>query len=214
MTERDSQSELYRRAVLRRGAFVVGATTVGLAGFSGTALATFCPRTPGFWANHDWCEVIADPDDDESVAFSIGIDDADGECPDEGATYCLAGTGECKTMEQWQDFLVAPPRGNKGHIMAKHLLATILNFQRRPGNDRDDTCVNRAVDFSEFGLDETTTLDVVKDRAEQWLQASNFPGDQRRWTVGGVDGEPLKNVLDAFNNANIEELDCNCLSME
>lgn len=214
----DDAFGISRRKVLRRGAIAAGAVTVGVSGFTGSALASDCPRTPGFWANHDWCEVPIAPGSDTSVAESIGIDDGSDPCPD--SEFCLGpptvGELECKSMADWQEFLVARTNGDKGHIMAKHVLAATLNFHRRPGDDTD--CVLKDVDFSEFGLSETTTVGDVAARAREWLEASDFPGDVRHWTVDvdgeEVDGEPLKNVLDAFNNAQIEELDCDCTGEE
>lgn len=217
MARHDGSIGLSRRTVLRRGAIATGVATLGVGGLSGSALASDCPRTPGFWANHDWCAVDTNPDDDEpvpgdSVAASIGIYGGEGDCPDQGSEYCLVGV--CKTMSEWQAFLVQNTNGDKGAIMAKTLLATSLNFQRRPSSDPD--CVDNSTDFSEFGLEETTTIRDVKRRAEDWLQASAFPDGQKQkqWTVKGMDGEPLKNVLDAFNNGNIDGLDCDCTGDE
>jgi hypothetical protein len=216
MTEHKAVTRLPRRTVLR-GAIAAGAVSTGLVGFSGSVLASACPRTPGFWANHNWCEVPIDPNEPEgtSVAESIDLD-----CNDiENDEYCLGGTDSdvCKTMEDWQDFLVMSTKGDKGVKMAQTLLATILNFQRATDDSDnlgtiDATCEAKEVDFSayDFGLDETTTVIEVKRRAEDWLEDSNFDDSQTQWTVDGVDGEPLKSVLDAYNNGEIEELDCNC----
>jgi hypothetical protein len=213
MQNHGESEELSRRTVLRRGAIAAGAATVGVPALSGSASASDCPRTPGFWATHDWCAVDTNPDDDEpvpedSVAASLGLYNGEGDCPDQGAEYCLEQTGVCRTMSEWRDFLTHHPRGDTGVIMGQTLLATVLNYQRRPSTD--DTCVDRRTDFSEYGLEETTTVREVRRRAEDWLAASNFPASQRQWTVDGVDGEPLKNVLDAFNNGQIESLDCDC----
>lgn len=219
----DQVHGISRRSVLQRGAIAGGMLAVGVTGFSGTALASDCPRTPGFWANHDWCDVLVDPNDPDSasIAEAVGIDDGTDPCPDPGAELCLTfeDTGEdvtqavCKTMKEWQMFLVANTRGDKAMKMAQTLLATNLNFSLRPSDD--GTCVDRSVDFSSFGLEETTTVRDVRQRAEAWLEASGWDDTSvRRWTVNvdgtDVDGEPLKNVLDAFNNGEIETLDCDC----
>lgn len=212
----DETTKLLRRTVLRRSAFATAAATIGVGGFAGTALASDCPRTPGFWANHDWCEVDIAPDSEEftSVAEVLGIYDGAGECPD--SEYCLRDNSgdviKCKLMADWQEFLVQNTRGDKAIKMAQTLLATILNFQLRPSDDGD--CVDLEQDFSEFGQEETTTVRDVKQRAEEWLSASSFcESKQKHWTVNvdgeDVDGEPLKNVLDAFNNGNVDG-DCDC----
>lgn len=203
-----------RRKVLQRGALAVGAVSIGVTGFSGTVLAHGCPRTPGFWANHNWCEVVANPDNGNTVGDSLpGISCANG---DATGTYELAGTGVSKTMSGWQEFLTSPPKGDKSLIMAKHLLATELNFHRRSGDDGD--CVDEEIDLSEFGLGETTIRDVKRDAAD-WLRASSFGSPmpftkQKSWTVTvdgtDVDGEPLKDVLDAFNNGQLDLTDCDC----
>jgi len=98
--------------------------------------------------------------------------------------------------------------------MAKHLLVTLLNFQGRKKDDPE--CVDKNIDFSEFGLGETSVRDIAK-RADDWLQASSFSNKNDRqtfWTVEvddeDIDGEPLKDVLDAFNNRGLEDLNCGC----
>lgn len=212
MTDREPL-DLSRRRVLKRTALATGVAAVGVGGFSGTAVASDCPRTPGFWGTHDWCTVDTNPSDDEpvpedSVAEAIGLD-----CPDPTGEYCLDGTGVCMTMDEWMDLLLANTRGDKSHIMAKHLLATTLNFWRRPIDD--PSCTDREVDFSAYGLDQTTTIIDVRGQAADWLAATSFPdGQQRHWMADGVDGEPLKNVLDAFNNGTLDTLDCDCPAEE
>jgi hypothetical protein len=106
-----------------------------------------------------------------------------------------------QTIEEGQAFLKMPPRGDKGVIMATHLIATILNFQGRGRSE--PTCVDSYLSAYD------TTVREAKRNAESWLGESSFPASQRRWRVDGVDGEELKNVLDAFNN-NALGLDCGC----
>ena len=88
------------------------------------------------------------------------------------------------------DNLLDPSKGDKTLIMAKHLLATILNFQNR--KSENDPCVDEPVKGSEYNVRD------MKRKAEQWLESAT-PG-QKSWYAGEMDGEPIKNVLDAFNN--------------
>lgn len=73
----------------------------------------------------------------------------------------------------------------------------MLNFQYRTSSP--DDCVRQPVD----GYDGTVA--EAKQAATAWLAASNWPDSrQSSWIVEvdgeQVDGEPLKDVLDAFNN--------------
>lgn len=212
-----------RRGVLRRGAFAAGAVTVGVAGFSGTAVASFCPRTPGYWANHDWCEVTMGSE--YSVGECVFGSELDPTAPCEAGAavddICESGTktfvGLEKTMREWQAFLTGRTRGDKAYIMAKHVVATRLNFWRRPGGERDTSCIDQDLDLSAYGLG-TMSLNEVQRRASQWLAASDWPDPVRSWWVDvdgtATDGEPLKNVLDDFNNGRLDLDDCNCPSAE
>lgn len=166
-----------RRTVLRQSAVLATATMGGAVSFSGSAVAHKCPRTPGYWANHEWPDTIEDP-------FTIG--------------------GVTKPIEEWQEFLVSPPKGDKAAIMATHLIATILNFQFHAPDDPG--CVDEPLE--EYG---GRTIRELKREAEDWLASSSFDSEakQRSWTVAGVNGEPLKNALDAFNNNQLD-LDCSC----
>ena len=175
---------LSRRSLLRRGTFATGAAMIGVAAGSGTVLASDCPRTPGYWRNHDWPEY--DPDDPE-----FGMVDQ---------VNRKVGTA-FESVAEGQAFLGKPKRGDTGLIMATHLIATILNFQYR-GSD-DPYCVDAELDGFEG------TVRDNKRAAENWLASSAFPDEQRSWIVEGVDGEPLKDALDAFNNNDLG-LDCDC----
>lgn len=172
-----SKSSLTRRSVLRRGAFVAAATTVGLGAFSMPVAASICPRTPGYWMNHDW----ATPTTYQTVNARLGLN--------------------LTSNEDGQDYLRQPPRGDKGMIMAFHLIATINNFQeacRHP-----DT---REYQEDAVTLDDFDNMRQVRHLAEDWLEASNFPGPVRSWDVPSApysDGETLKNYLDAYNNGNL-----------
>ncbi len=165
-----------RRTLLRSGAAAAG----GAALLPGVASAHECPRSPGFWAHHEWPDTVPDP-------FEIG--------------------GVTMSVEEWQSFLLAPSKGDKAHIVAKHLVATVLNFQFRGAlPEGDPGCVDEPL--SEFG---GRTVRQIRLAAERWLDASSFdsPEPQRSWLAGGVDGEPLKDALDAFNNNRLG-LDCDC----
>lgn len=177
MTQDETPLAPTRRTVLRQGAIVSATSLAGITAFSGGALAHQCPRTPGYWANHAWPDTIDDP-------FTVG--------------------GVTKSIDEWKEFLVSPTGGDKASVMAKHLIATILNFQ---GRDRDDPgCVDEPLE--EYG---GRTIREIKRQAEDWLDASVFDSEasQRSWIVDGIDGEPLKNALDAFNNHTLG-LDCDC----
>jgi hypothetical protein len=213
----DNDTGITRRSVLRRGAFAAGAAVVGTAGFSGNAAATICPRTPGFWANHDWCSVPNGGGSTVGEALS-GID-----CSDPESEYTLPQTGVSKTMAEWQAFLLQPTRGDKAVKLAQTLLATKLNFQLRSSTDsgpeEEQDCVYQTTDFSAYGIDLTNygfdenNVAKVSALADSWLEHSNFPGEQRDWTVlragKPVDGEALKDILDAFNNGTLG-LNCVC----
>lgn len=166
-----------RRDVLRRGAVLGGVSIAGVAAASGSAWATECPRTPGYWANHDWPDTIDDP-------FTVA-----------GVTWPIA---------EWKAFLVRSTRGDRADILAQHLVAAILNFQRQDAED--SACVDVAIES--YG---GRTMREIKADAQAWLQASAFGTDakQTTWTVEGTDGEPLKNALDDFNNNRLG-LECGC----
>lgn len=163
-----------RRTVLRSIAVAAGATTVGSALFTGTVAATCAPRTPGYWANHDF------------PGTALG----------EGGRLQKV-TGIEQGQEAWQEFLLQPARGDKAIILGQHLVATVLNFQYRTSSP--DDCVRQPIDGSDG------TVEGVRNEAAGWLAASAWPDDrQSSWVVEvdgeAVDGEPLKDILDAFNN--------------
>lgn len=154
-----------------------------------------------------------------AVAFGIGIPPVSGTAavtacprtpgywmthnwPDGGLDQVNVKLGtNFATVEDGQAYLKMPTRGDNGVIMAIHLIATILNFQGRARSE--PTCIDSYLDQY------NTTVRQAKRDAEQWLADSNYSRPQRSWGVGGVDGEELKNILDAFNN-NALDLDCGC----
>lgn len=169
-----------RRNLLRVTGIGAGVGLVGIGGSADQAAATYCPRSPEYWAEHDWPEtgrigdpfVLVDRDDERSVAV-------------------------------WQLFLARDPDEDKGVVMARHLLAAYLNFQFRSTDDPD--CVDQPL--SAYG---GRTIRELKAEARRWLVASNWPDEQLDWVVDGVDGEPLKDALGAFNHGQLPELDCSC----
>jgi hypothetical protein len=194
-----------RRTVLSRGLTTTVALGVGTAAFAGPAAATECPRTPGYWMNHRW--------------------------PDEGATECeglvrgeTAGSG-CRwwnvnerldefsidlffsSPDMGRKFLAEPKRGDKGQILAFHLVATTLNFQRLDS----DGCVYTPVRDVD-GDDQKESVGEIKALALNWLKKSGWSENNpvRKWDVTGAtvsDGEVLKDALDDFNNNRLG-LDC------
>lgn len=96
-----------RREVLRRGAAASVATAVGVPVVSGSALAHECPRTPGYWKNHDW------PD--------TGLENVNQRLP--GVTF--------ESVSEGQEYLSRPTEGDTGVVMAHHLIAAVLNFQNQ-----------------------------------------------------------------------------------
>lgn len=169
--------------VSRRGLLRSGAAAAGGAAvLPGVAAAHECPRSPGYWAHNEWPDTIPDP-------FEIG--------------------GVTMTIEEWQAFLLAPTRGDEANIVAKHLVATVVNFQFRPALSRggDPGCVDEPLPG--FG---GKTVREIRLAAERWLDASSFDDPETRqatWLAGGVDGESLKDAMDAFNNDRLG-LSCDC----
>lgn len=186
MADKPKQTEgIARREVLRRSAAASVATAVGVSAFSGGALAHECPRTPGYWKNHDWP--------------GTGLENVNEALP--GVTFGSVAEG--------QAYLSRSTDGDKGVIMAHHLIATVLNFQNQ--GSFPDPCVDTEV-VDVTGDGDPETIREVKRLAQDWLEASAFPGEQPTWTVAGAtveDGEVVKDALDDFNNTRLG-LDCDC----
>jgi hypothetical protein len=161
-----------RRTVLKTIGASSGALLVGV-GFSGTAAATCAPRTIGYWKNHDFPSTALPGSDANRLYEVIGVE---------------------QDQEAWQKFLAEPAKGDKAIILGQQLVATVLNFQYRNGEDEGD-CAYEPLD------DYDGSMDDVKDAAADWLVGSSWPEEkQTSWMVDGVDGEELKDLLDAFNN--------------
>lgn len=158
-----------RRELLKRGALATGAAAAGVAGFTGTSIAgcdaVSCPRTQGYWKNHrgSW--------KDEALPLDIG--------------------SETLTKTEAMDLLNQPPRGNKCVIMAKQLIAALLNVtEGTQGRDEFDvSCI-------------TDTI----DEAQEWM--ATYCDDGRQKGPWPENGEELKDRLDAFNNGRLCPEDC------
>ncbi|MBC9985679.1 MULTISPECIES: Tat pathway signal protein [Haloferax] len=187
-----------RRSVLRLGAMSALGIGIGIPAVSGSVAATMCPKTPGYWANNP---DYSSPTDNWAV---LG--------PNGDTNYALRGV--TMTHDEWREFLVAPTKGDKANIMAKHYLAIVLNLRNRPGDDPGCTSDGATIQYGDYA---GYTIEEVKNMAGNWLGNSAWSngGKQKSWyvSVGGdmVDGEPLKDTLDAFNNdPGSLGLDCPC----
>lgn len=177
-----------RRRVLRCGV-VLGGTAAGLIGASGGALATCRPRTAGYWANHEWP--------------ATGVDRVN------AVVFAPSGSS-IADADEGRAFLKEPPRGDKGQILARQLVATVLNFQYADGGD--DACVRQTIseleDLEAAGFDSTVV--GLKRAATRWLATSAFPDSVDDWDVPAAPysaGEWLKDGLDRFNNDRLA-VDC------
>lgn len=192
----DGFDSINRRTLLKRGGQSALLLGVGTVGFSGTALASDCPRTPGFWANHDWCDIMSGSN---SVGENVGVN-----CP--GTSGDVTFGGITKTMPEWQAFLVAPTRGDKAKILGKHFVATTLNFQRRPRDDKacKDKSLSQFNDKSIRDIRQDVKA-VLEDLAKTVDWSDPNVKAMKKWN--GL--EPYKDALDAFNNGTLG-LDCDC----
>lgn len=184
-----SDQGLTRRTVLRRGSIAAAVGVVGVGTFATPVAAHACPRTPGYWMNHRW-----PGESDDHVGLTnvnehvSGVDFAD---EDEGRA-----------------FLARAARGDKGYIMAFHLVAFILNNQLACLTDVTTPVTD--VD----GDDEAETMLEIKGYAQEWLEESGWTSDGPAldsWTVPSAtvsDGEVLKDLLDAYNNGTLFECSC------
>lgn len=188
------EPELSRRSILKTGATTAAVVGVGVPAFSGTALATACPRTPGYWKNHDW------PDGTPS-----GLQQVNDNLGEAGLALSFDTVGE------GQEFLNEPTRGDKGRILLKHFIATTLNYQfRRPG----DACVSTpVVDVDGDGTKES--VNTINTYVKNWLAESGWTEGTsvRSWyipTATVPDGEVLKDALDDWNNNRFDVDGCPC----
>lgn len=203
MTDHDTEESkegITRRSILQRGTIATGVALVGVGAISGTVAASQCPRTPGYWMNHDWPGEGFTPGPDGNT----GLDQVNERIP--RITFQTEAAG--------QEYLKQPAKGDKGYIMSFHLIATILNFQL--AGSAKKTCFDAGVEVKDVtGDGEPETMRQIKQLAEDWLDASNFPSEQSTWYVPSAtvpDGEILKDLLDRFNNDRL--LVCNCTDEE
>ena len=190
-----------KRSLLRNGATAVFVGAFGTTAFSGRAAACdFCPRSPGYWANH-WHDNFGD-----SLEIPMASDYRD---PSEFS------------KAEIQDLLTAPTFGDKVNIMAKQYVATYLNLWLRPASGEDEDCANKPVYVEGIGM---VQWEHVKNAAQHWLDFYEWDGTihngcetwdhmQEVEAESGeveVNGEVLKDALDAFNNNQFDELDCDC----
>lgn len=117
-------------------------------------------------------------------------------------SFALLDGGDERSVAVWR-ILLGSPGADPGEAVARQLLAARLNFQYRPPDDPG--CVDEPL--AAYG---DRTIRELKIAAKEWLEASNWPGDQPSWVVDGVDGEPLATALAAFNQGGLDELDCGC----
>lgn len=110
----DETGAFSRRSVLRSGAAVAGVAVVGV-GMTGSAAATICVRTPGYWKNH--------PDAWPVDSLEIG-----------GETYSIA---------ELLAILDTKPKGYKDIIMMRHLIAAKLNIEN--GANHYGRCVDNPI---------------------------------------------------------------------
>lgn len=193
MNEQDPNGRTHpsRRSVLRKGALVASLGTVGLPAVTGPAAATNdCPRPPAYWRNN-WTDKF-------------------------GSSVTIPPAGRM-TKDEIRTVLWTAPGEDTVTIVAKHYVATYLNLMHRP--DPDLACANLLVEVEGIGI---VHWEHVKNAAQGWLRLNGWNGgaysDHRSWSpsvaVDGrgwtVDGETLKDALAAFNNAQFDDLDCDC----
>lgn len=185
-----------RRSLLKKSAATTVMLGVGIPAFSGSAAATYCARTPGYWMNHDW--VPGEPAD------PTALEQVNKKVP--GVYF--------DSIEAGQEFLKSPAKGDKGHIMATHLVAFVINNQGAYSE-----CVTTPVVDVGFGEE---PINRVVYYAREWLKATgwtyqNGSGPVESWYVEGAkvpNGEMLKDIIDAFNNNTIYIEGCPCYESE
>ena len=165
-----TESPITRRTLLRQASVGAGATVLGVGALSGTAAATFCARTPGYWKNH----FDAWPRGDE-VPLNNDL------C--ENYECLLLTHDETISYGEALDILNTPPRGDKAVIMARHLIAALLNI-RAGATDCVTGGGNPVYDARRF-LGEYATV-----------EDGELTSGSRRWH--GY--EEAKDELDAYNN--------------
>ena len=188
-SNRPNSFDISRRSLLRKGAATSVVLGIGVPAFSGSAAATFCARTPGYWINHDW----------PTGALS--------------AVNGIAGI-EFSSVEKGQEFLKASTGGDKARIMATHFIAFVINNQAA-----FTPCVaNPAVDVTGDGTKESMnkvanyTRQWLEKLYENGWTLDGGP-EVNSWYVDGVpvrNGEVLKDAIDDYNNHLFDIEGCPC----
>ncbi|WP_332899090.1 hypothetical protein [Haladaptatus sp. CMSO5] len=192
-----------RRTLLKRGALIAGAASLGI---PGTAAARgdrdrrkVCARSPGYWKNH----------------------------PEAWPVDVLQIANKRAPKEFWIHYLLKQPvRGDKNRILAKALVAAKLN-QYAGAEDSciryrgtADKCIGGgrcyygvpgvavrwlyAAGFADFGTAKYTPM-------RTWDTYITLPNEcTNEWDKLMVNGECLYKVLDAYNNGEM----CACDSDE
>ena len=167
-SEPSHQPTLDRRNLLKKGTAGACSTAIGVTAFSGTSLAGCtgdhaCARTPGFWKNHTdmW-------HGKRHLHLGTANDRSD------RYNYFSSFEGDPSVLE----ILEMPPKGDKSIIMARHLIATLLNM--RAGTD--SSCITETI-----------------QNAKEWLDDHSVGSDTRQWDGG----ESIKDRLDAYNNGRL-----------
>ncbi|WP_058828096.1 hypothetical protein [Haloferax sp. Q22] len=118
----------------------------------------------------------------------------------------LTIAGKTKSNEYWRGILLDPPKGDKAKIMLKHYIAAVLNLRTLQSG-----CTSATI---KYGYYEGYTIEQVKNMAGTWLKHTSSWQNGRKqtsWYANDMDGEKLKDTLDAFNNNPASlGLDCGC----
>lgn len=180
-----------RRDVLKTGAMIAGASAVGIPLFSGSALATGCALSPGYWKNHP----------DEWTWNG------------EGMGHVFLGTAYTSSDDKFYYFenenssnpscleiLHMPTKGDKTIIMAQQYIAAVLNGKMGVQN----WCIQgydgpRGVGQPDRNYDKSTDYELL---AQEFFDEHPFGSGARHW-----DGyEYVKDALDTYNNGGL----CGC----
>lgn len=182
---------LSRREVLR---LTSGTTAfVGLAGVSGLATGqrSKCPKSLGYWKTHpdQWPQTSA-----------------------EGSALWFCSRWHTKA--DLIELLERPPKGNTALLLVKQLIAAKLNTWNGASScitlsDRTWPVLDECAVATEGNSVDNYRLELVCS-AQRWLEASGFCENKKvgSWTVSvdqddgsvSIDGEALKDALDAYNN--------------
>ncbi|WP_135819601.1 hypothetical protein [Halostella litorea] len=171
--------EVTRRTVLRRGVAASGGLAVGIAGATGTAAATLdCPRPFQYWKNHPA------KFGDTRTHFRL---DRSGARYDRETTYAV---------------LRDPPGADKALQLARQVVVAQANVAAiRVGEG--GACEEAATEIKPRIGDALTWLARSDDASDdRWAYVAAPDDYTLTWTwedARGVDGEPIRDDLRAFN---------------